>query len=137
MSNNLMKIALTLLLALAIPAFASTTADRIKAFNVEKAKERVADELSDPDSAKFRKLFLSEFVNPNNGQAGLWLCGEINAKNKMGGYVGYRQFFIKADLDLVQINPAAENEKSMEGVKQQMFDSAYPKVCSNSVKQLK
>ena len=55
----------------------------------------------------------------------------------MGGYVGYRQFFIKADSDLVQINPAAENEKSMEGVKQQMFDSAYPKVCSNSVKQLK
>lgn len=132
-----MLIKYTLILSLAVcgTAFGQTTADRIKAFNVEKAKERVADELSDPDSAKFRKLYLSEFVNPNNGQAGLWLCGEINAKNKMGGYVGYRQFFVKDDL--VQINPATENEKSMEGVKQQMFDSAYPKVCSNSVKQIK
>ena len=125
----------TLILSLALcgSAFAQTTADRIKAFDVEKSKQLVADELSDPDSAKFRKMYISQFVNPNNGKITLWLCGELNAKNKMGGYVGYRQFL--AFDDMAQINPAAENEKSMEGVQQQMFDLTYPKVCSSKVKE--
>ena len=38
--------------------------------------------LKDPDSALFR----SEHVEDGE------LCGEVNAKNSMGGYVGYKKF---------------------------------------------
>lgn len=52
------------------------------------AKERVRQTLSDPDSANFREIFLTE--------AGT-VCGELNAKNKMGGYAGFRRFIVAGD----------------------------------------
>lgn len=120
--------------ALSGMCFAQSTAARIKAFDVEKAKQLIADELSDPDSAKFRKLYISEFVNAK-GESYLYLCGEINAKNKMGGYVGYRQFHV--DEKSGMIDPGAGNEKSQAGVQQMIFDSAHPKTCGKSVKEVK
>lgn len=53
-------------------------------------RAKVAADLNDPDSAKFR----------NERYLGNWLlsdgyyCGEINAKNRMGGYIGYQVFYI-------------------------------------------
>lgn len=46
-----------------------------------KIKEKVSSLLKDPDSAKFRNIKL--FKNGN-------YCGEINAKNELGGYVGFK-----------------------------------------------
>lgn len=51
---------------------------------VATSKAIVADQLKDPDSAKFRKVAI---VRKS-------VCGEINAKNSMGGYVGYRRFMV-------------------------------------------
>jgi hypothetical protein len=42
--------------------------------------------LKDPDSAKFQNLRIAEY------DGGSVVCGEINAKNSYGGYVGYKQF---------------------------------------------
>lgn len=44
----------------------------------------VRDQLKDPGSAKFRNLKVIE-------GAGI-LCGEVNAKNAFGAYVGFRKF---------------------------------------------
>lgn len=60
---------------------------------VENAQKALIDNLNDPDSAKLRKLMYFNDVN-NKMQI---LCGEINAKNRMGGYVGYRKFFIASN----------------------------------------
>lgn len=48
----------------------------------------VLDQLVDPDSALFRhEQFRSDWT-----AKGSYLCGEVNSKNRMGGYVGYKAF---------------------------------------------
>lgn len=47
-------------------------------------KEAVANELFDPGSAKFRNF--REKID------GFSYCGEVNGKNKFGGYVGFKRF---------------------------------------------
>ena len=51
---------------------------------VDAAKKRIAYSLTDPDSAKFREVF----VAPNQ----VAVCGDVNAKNSFGGYTGFRKF---------------------------------------------
>ena len=50
---------------------------------------RISRGLLDPDSANFRDVF----VSPNRDT----VCGQVNAKNRKGGYVGYRRFVAAAD----------------------------------------
>ena len=53
---------------------------------VVEAKSAVNRQLSDPDSAQYQNM-------SNNGDC---LIGEVNAKNKMGGYVGFQEFIYNA-----------------------------------------
>lgn len=50
---------------------------------IPKAQQLVADQLSDPSSAQFRNDRLIDYD---------WHCGEVNGKNSMGGYVGFKRF---------------------------------------------
>lgn len=52
----------------------------------EKAKASLARSLKDPESARFRDVSLVPY------QDGAVICGEVNAKNSYGGYVGYKRF---------------------------------------------
>ena len=49
----------------------------------ERAKKAVSANLKDPESAQFRNI---RETTPG------FLCGEVNAKNAMGGYVGFKRF---------------------------------------------
>lgn len=49
-----------------------------------KAYDALFDSLNDSDSAKFKDV---EFFKGNGA-----LCGYVNAKNRMGAYVGFTQF---------------------------------------------
>jgi hypothetical protein len=55
---------------------------------IPNAKEAVRQGLKDPASAQFREMF----VTWNEA-----VCGEVNAKNAMGGYVGFTRFIVKED----------------------------------------
>jgi hypothetical protein len=66
------------------------------------AKDAVRQRLADPDSAKFRN------VRNVNGDV---VCGEFNAKNGMGGYVGYRRFVFTGG-DWATFEPSAEELNS-------------------------
>lgn len=57
--------------------------DKLPWSNVNKAHEAIRQNLVDPDSAEFR--------NESEGPHGD-VCGEVNSKNRMGGYVGYNKF---------------------------------------------
>lgn len=57
--------------------------DVMRASAIEAAKKAVVGRLNDPDSAKFGKIVYRE-----NG----YVCGYVNAKNQLGGYVGEREF---------------------------------------------
>ena len=85
------------------------------------AKEKLSDSLKDPESAKFRKVFLSATFNKNtfNGWA---ICGEMNGKNSYGGYTGYKPFIVFI-------------EKEITGIVNETTDyEILNKNCSNSVK---
>lgn len=49
---------------------------------MDKQREKFIYALKDPESAKFRNEFLMRDA----------LCGEVNAKNSMGGYTGFKRF---------------------------------------------
>lgn len=49
-------------------------------------KDKVKKYLKDPASAEFRDIRKSK-----NGK---YICGEVNAKNSMGGYTGYQGFAV-------------------------------------------
>lgn len=67
-------------LLLAVPSLAASSRA-----SYERA---VRNELRDPSSAQFRALK----VLPGGPEDGA-LCGEVNAKNAMGGYTGFEPFY--------------------------------------------
>ena len=70
---------------------------------IERTKEIVKNGLSDPESAQFKSMGIKTKEGTNTIIA---VCGEVNAKNKMGGYVGFTKFVMVKDrgLDIAPVN---------------------------------
>lgn len=58
-----------------------------------KVINQVKGTLNDPDSAKFKDV--KYFSNTKAG------CGSVNAKNKMGGFVGYTRFIALPEGEVI------------------------------------
>lgn len=54
-------------------------------------KAVITYDLIDPESARFRNIRAVD-VTRNNGKVEHRACGEVNAKNSLGGYTGFRMF---------------------------------------------
>ncbi|WP_155295656.1 hypothetical protein [Burkholderia thailandensis] len=76
------KVASALLLA--IPLGISYAQNSAGPADEKAIKQAVTHELIDPDSAKFREIKVSADGNT--------ACGYVNAKNKFGGYTGFKIF---------------------------------------------
>ena len=50
-------------------------------------QQRLLSNLNDPESAQIRDIKISKVTG--------WICGQINSKNKMGGYVGFKAFMVR------------------------------------------
>lgn len=62
------------------------------------AHSAIAYDFKDPESAKYRGETSYRLSN------GDWLlCGEVNAKNSFGAYVGYESFMIRLRGDQVRV----------------------------------
>lgn len=59
----------------------------------QRAKEAVAAQLRDPESARFRSVAIYQRID-RHGQSHTIVCGEVNGKNVYGGYVGYTEFYV-------------------------------------------
>ena len=59
---------------------------------IKKAQAVVEKNLNDPDSAIFRNAVVARESIPDKGIEYVYVCGEVNAKNRMGGYVGYNEY---------------------------------------------
>jgi hypothetical protein len=68
---------------------AEETAAKARDKLIADAQTLITDRLKDPESARFRAVFTSPKM--------LAVCGEVNAKNSMGGYVGFRRFIVAQD----------------------------------------
>lgn len=55
------------------------------------AEEAIKLKLKDPESAQFRNVYVKKIPTENNVHV---MCGELNAKNSMGGYVGFKPFLV-------------------------------------------
>ncbi len=84
---------------------------------VNELKKPVLIQLSDPDSAQFQDL---TYVGNWTVEGGS-LCGRVNAKNKMGGYVGYQWFLGDAVGALIE-----------DDLSKKTFDDAGIKRCDFS-----
>ena len=73
---------------------------------VVEVQKRVLARLNDPDSAKFRgvKYF------PQTGAG----CGDLNARNRMGGYVGFTSFVALKNGE-VTFHPGKEDQSRPTG----------------------
>jgi hypothetical protein len=81
-----------LFIAALVPVLAFAQSDSADAPEIALAKTGMMDKLKDPDSAKFKNLSISKKYP--------WIiCGEVNAKNSYGGYVGYERFIAFLDRD--------------------------------------
>lgn len=60
-----------------------------ESFSAAESRKAILDTLPHPKGAKFRRLFLSE-----HGDSKVTLCGEINAKDRAGVYLGFRRFMV-------------------------------------------
>jgi len=81
--------------------------------------------LKDPAAAQFRGLKIARVSKESSD---LVLCGEINARNSVGGYVGFRSFFATPGRpDLSDIEPTREMDKNM-------FATMYKMSCALEVK---
>lgn len=98
-ATRLPVLALTMALVLA----GCSPSEKRAAPEIVAAKEAVQALLLDPDSAQFRKLM----VRPANGSL-VSVCGEVNAKNRMGGYNGFQRFYYIVAAKEAGIDPLEE-----------------------------
>lgn len=85
-----------------------------RAFLIHEMRKPILAQMVDPDSAQFRD---ERYFGDWTGRNGI-LCGQVNAKNKMGGYVGFRWFTSTSEQGKVE-------DEAMRAV----FDAAGRKRC--------
>ena len=67
---------------------------------IEKSKKHVLNQLKDPDSAKFRNIYVIDKS---------LVCGEVNAKNSYGGYNGFTFYYTLVMADNGQLETVLRN----------------------------
>jgi len=67
-----------------------------------KAKAEIRRRMKDPDSVVFRDVHYPDILKEE-------VCGEFNAKNGFGGYVGYKRFVYKKSEKAVYIESLDSN----------------------------
>jgi hypothetical protein len=82
------------------PSSVAGPLDPVRHLAAEEAKIR--ETLIDPESAKFRNDFVSRKDGPPV------VCGEINYKNTLGGYVGFQKFIWGEGIRLFGIDTQAD-----------------------------
>lgn len=69
-------------------------------------EEKVAAEMIDPSSVQFRNTYITKSDLELLGPA--ILCGELNAKNSFGGYVGFKKFYYTSGVVNIAPDPPSE-----------------------------
>jgi hypothetical protein len=88
-------------------------------------KATIRAQLSDPDSAQFRNI--------RKGNDSLSWCGEVNAKNRLGGFVGFTRFAAVHVADtwsvhfVTEANPFIDSESARKV--QQLNQELYRESC--------
>lgn len=91
-----------------------------------RSRDVLSDTLFDADSARFRNL---RSVADGKGSM---ICGEVNAKNKIGSYIGFRNFMVSRDERFGIVDPQSDitdprtERQIQEKAYQDGFNAAWP-----------
>lgn len=95
-------------------------------------KMLVAERMRDPEATRFK----SEYAAYKTQQGDYVVCGTLNAKNAMGGYVGYKPFYARLRNNQLEsfIIPSENDQYGMvlNQVKQVCADAAAGKIMISS-----
>lgn len=76
----------------------------------------VKDTLREPESARFRRLHVTQFNYVDGRPPGWALCGEMNGRNGYSGMTGWQQFaYTKGEHRLLQSNLMCEGKPVLAG----------------------
>jgi len=107
--------------ALATPALAQTIVDGSGADMPEPMRrammEKVTHDLKDPMSAQFRGIRPGK---PAKGNAVSW-CGEVNAKNSYGAYVGFKKFWFASNPGGVNTAGVLDPSQLFNDIEKQLY----------------
>jgi len=78
-------------------------------------KTALTKNFKDPSSAQYRSLYISGDSMPT-------LCGEVNAKNSYGAYIGYRRFYATGYKFLNEVETPSEKS---------VFEAMWPTMCGD------
>ncbi len=101
-----MRLAITLAALLALAACGKTAEQKQReedAVQIQLGEKYVKEKILEPSQAQFRNQFIGKGGAP---------CGEVNAKDAFGGYIGFQRYIsVARDLTLLaQDVPPAEFE---------------------------
>ncbi len=83
------KLAIVVLAAITLAGCNPSGSDAVRV-----AKKEISSGLKDPDSVQFRDVFFHpDIEQPKSGASG-YVCGQLNAKNSYGAYIGFERFYI-------------------------------------------
>ena len=105
----------------ALPGAAAAEADAMPIADDEliaTAKQKIERQLRDPGSAQYRDVTVRRARLP-------MVCGEVNAKNAYGGYVGFRRFMVTEKTTLLE---NLSGSPQVVAAERQLFDSLCPPV---------
>lgn len=88
----------------------AATAKKPAADEFGDVKAALVRKLKDPESARFTDLF--KVSTPNEGEV---VCGMVNSKNSMGGYVGARGFIFQRRPNLATIMLSGASDPDYRG----------------------
>jgi hypothetical protein len=87
--------------------------------------------LTDPNSAQFRELH----AYPAAGTPAA-VCGEVNAKNRMGGYNGFQRFIFRVAVDKVELAPGTDQQALVDpltaAIQSNEFNVDFLAICSDT-----
>lgn len=75
----------------------------IKKEIVATLKKRLKNVLTDEDSAKFKNEFMSRAEDPESHE--IALCGQVNSKNRYGGYTGFQSYIVRSTGEVIMDTP--------------------------------
>lgn len=95
-----LKIGAAVIAALCAGAFLTGRIPNTIPYWERQAKVEVAEMMIDPSSPTFLNV-----RSIMQGSTVLGVCGEVNAKNRMGAYSGFTQFYMDLTLKEVNVDP--------------------------------
>ncbi|CUH60213.1 hypothetical protein [Thalassobacter stenotrophicus] len=82
--------------------------------HVKAVQSLVADKMRDPEATRFK----DDAVIYQTSAGDIIVCGTVNAKNAMGGYVGYKQYYARLRGNtLVSFHVPSEGDDAGIGMK--------------------